>query len=108
MLAHARRNNDKRAALAGLDHVARWWQRFEPGGRAAADLDHIAAATNRPQRPRATQGAARALYLRQPQGTMLWVARPGQIEPLDRRRLRAVMRSDRLGLAAAGSAAFDA
>lgn len=106
VLAHERCNNDKRAALAGLDHVARWWRRFEPGGRTSTGLDDIAMVTNRSRRTRATQGAARALYLRQPEGTMLWVARPGQIERLDRGRVRAVLHTAGFGLAAEESGPF--
>lgn len=99
VLAHAPCNSDKRAALAGLDHVARWWQRFDSHSPVAAGLDRVAAATDRSRRPHATQGAARALYLGQPHGTMLWVARPGEVEPLDRRRLLAIMATITLGIA---------
>jgi hypothetical protein len=46
VVAHARCHNDKRAALAGLDPVGRWCQRFNPGWSRIVGLDHIAAATS--------------------------------------------------------------
>ena len=99
MLAHARCNNDKRAALAGLNHLARWTQRFDPAAQTYHALDQVAADTTWPRRPAATLASARALYLHQPAGTPLWLGRPGQIEELDRDRLLGVLRTD-IGLAA--------
>ena len=107
VLAHERCNNDKRAALAGLEHVQRWWPRFEPASRIASEVAQVAAATNWPRRPAATRNAARALYLSQPEGTVLWVARPGRVETLDRRRLLAIMRAS-FGLAAEEREEYDA
>ena len=99
VLAHKRCNNDKRAALAGVRYLGRWWRRFDPSSSVSADLDRVAAGVSWPRHRSATQGAARALYLRQPDGTSLWVARPGRVEALDHDRVVAVMRSG-YGLAA--------
>jgi 5-methylcytosine-specific restriction endonuclease McrA len=99
VLAHARCNNDKRAALASLEHLARWTQRFDPAGQTSQALDQVAAATAWPRRPAATLASARALYLHQPAGTPLWLGRPGRVEELDRDRLLGVLRTD-IGLAA--------
>lgn len=60
--AHARCNNDKRAALAGLEHLARWSQRFDDTGRVSRNLDAAAADSDWPRRPDATLASARALY----------------------------------------------
>lgn len=90
VLAHRRCNNDKRAALAGLGHLRRWSQRFEPGTAIDRSLDELATRLAWPRAPRRTAGAARALYLHQPPGTMLWRGR-GEVERLDRSELLAVM-----------------
>jgi hypothetical protein len=87
VVAHARCNNGKRAALAALDYVERWWPRLMPGDPLDRELDELAANLDWPRRPDRTAGGARGLYLHQPQGTMLW-AGPGQVEPLDAERLR--------------------
>jgi 5-methylcytosine-specific restriction endonuclease McrA len=99
VLAHARCNNDKRAALAGVDHLVRWWPRFDPSSSLSDDLDRIATKVGWARNVAATKGAARALYLRQPTGMALWVGRPGRVEQLDRDRVVAVMRPG-YGLAA--------
>lgn len=106
--AHERCNNDKRAALTGLRHVEQWWRRFDPASRTAGALGRIAVKTEWPRRPVATRSAARALYLRQPDATVLWVGGPGRVETLYQRRLYALMRSDAPGLAAEERADFDA
>ena len=106
VLAHARCNNDKGAALASLDHLARWTQRFDPAGRASHALAEMAADAAWPRRPAATLASARALYLHQPAGTPLWRGRPGLVEELDRDRLLAVLRSD-IGLAADQRGSYD-
>lgn len=98
VLAHRRCNNDKRAALAAVGHLSRWLRRFDPTGPASRGLDAIASDLAWPRRPDATLGAARALYLHQPDGTPLWVAARGHVEPLDRDRVQAAMRAD-VGLA---------
>lgn len=105
VLAHAHCNNDKRAALAGMEHLARWTQRFEPMAPANDALEQVAVATAWPRRPAATLAAARALYLHQPAGTPLWVGPRGRLEPLDRDRLLAVLRTD-VGLAADESGSY--
>ena len=107
VLAHRRCNNDKRAALAGIDHLARWSRRFDGSSPLSVGLDVIAADSEWPRRPAATLGAARALYLHQPEGTPLWVGRPGRVVPLDRTRLLSVLRSD-VGLAAEGRGPYEA
>jgi 5-methylcytosine-specific restriction endonuclease McrA len=95
VVAHARCNNDKRAALAALDHVERWWPRLLPGDPLDRQLDELASSLDWPRRPDRTAGGARGLYLHQPQGTMLW-AGPGQVEPLDAERLRGLLHPARL------------
>lgn len=107
VLAHSRCNNDKRAALAGLDHLLRWTQRFDVAGRVGRALDEVAADTAWPRRPAATFASARALYLHQPAGTPLWVGRSDPIERLERDRLLTVLRSD-MGLAAEPRGGWDA
>jgi 5-methylcytosine-specific restriction endonuclease McrA len=86
VVAHGRCNNDKRAALAALSHVERWWRRVVPGDPHDRQLADLATSLNWPRRSTRTAGGARGLYLRQPPGTMLWAAR-GRVEPLDPSRL---------------------
>lgn len=100
VLAHRRCNNDKRAALPGLGHLDRWWRRFRDASEDAEVMRQVADATGWPRRAQATRSAAGALYLRQPEETVLWVARPGIVERLDGDRLRALMRGPDFGLAA--------
>jgi 5-methylcytosine-specific restriction endonuclease McrA len=95
VVAHARCNNDKRAALAALDHVERWWPRLLPGDPLDRQLEELAATLEWPRRPDRTAGGARGLYLHQPQGTMLWAGQ-GQVEPLDAERLRGLLQPSRL------------
>jgi 5-methylcytosine-specific restriction endonuclease McrA len=95
VVAHAGCNNDKRAALAALDHLERWWPRLLPGDPLDRQLDELAASLDWPRRPDRTAGGARGLYLHQPQGTMLW-AGPGQVEPLDAGRLRGLVQPARI------------
>jgi 5-methylcytosine-specific restriction endonuclease McrA len=90
VVAHRHCNNDKRAALAGLHHLARWWRRLEPGARVARQLEEVAVRLEWPRRPDRTAGGARGLYLHQPEGAMLWVAR-GEVEPLQHRRLEEIL-----------------
>lgn len=99
VVADRRCNNDKRAALAALEHLDRWWQRFEPDSRMSRQISELAHARQWPRRAAATQRAARALYLCQPPGALLWAGSPGQVEPLDRGRLLGMIRTD-VGLAA--------
>lgn len=90
VVAHRRCNGDKRAALPALDHLERWWERFAPDSAIDQQLDQVAAVAAWPRRPARTATAARAVYLHQPDGSMLWQA-PGQVEPLDPVRVRAVL-----------------
>jgi 5-methylcytosine-specific restriction endonuclease McrA len=90
VVAHRRCNNDKRAALAALRHLGRWWPRLEPGTRTSRQLDDVAARLVWPRRPDRTAGGARGLYLHQPEGTMLWVAR-GEVERLEHDGLEAIL-----------------
>lgn len=62
--------------------LERWWGRFELGSELAEQLDEVAAVAEWPRRPQRTATAARAVYLHQPAGSMLWRAR-GEVEPLD-------------------------
>ena len=86
VVAHRRCNNDKRAALASLDHLGRWWPRTLAGTPTYRRLTEIAARTSWPRRPERTAAGVRGTYLHLPQGTMLW-AGAGQVEPFDRSRL---------------------
>ena len=99
VLAHARCNNDKRAALAALEHLTRWMQRFDPEAEVSHALAKVAIDTAWPRRPDATLASARALYIHQPEGTPLWRGRREGLEELDRGRLLAVLGS-RAALAA--------
>lgn len=92
-------NNAKRAALAGTEALARWWNRFEAGGAADTDLWSIAAHMEWYRRPDATASVARALYLRQPAGTALWT--PAGVEQLDPVAVRAALLQDPVDLQAA-------
>lgn len=90
VVAHQSCNNDKRAALAGVRHLQRWWGRMQAGSASFEELRHVAGALAWPRRPDATAGGARALYLYQPPGTMTWSAR-GIVEPLDHRVVRELL-----------------
>jgi 5-methylcytosine-specific restriction endonuclease McrA len=90
VVAHSRCNNDKRAALAGLHHLERWWRRLAPGTRDFRQLEEMATRLAWLRRPDRTAGGARGLYLHQPEGTMLWVAR-GEVEPLEHRLLTEIL-----------------
>jgi 5-methylcytosine-specific restriction endonuclease McrA len=90
VVAHRRCNNDKRAALAGLHHLGRWWRRVKPGTRVSRHLQEVAAQLMWPRDPARTAGGARGLYLHQPEGTMLWIA-PGEVEPMKHDRLEAIL-----------------
>jgi 5-methylcytosine-specific restriction endonuclease McrA len=90
VVAHADCNHDKRAALAGLDHLDRWSSRFEPGSATDRRLAEVVTATRWPRRRARTAAGARGLYLHQPAGTMLWSGRR-EVEPLDAGRLREVL-----------------
>ncbi|MFA9430756.1 HNH endonuclease [Egicoccus sp. AB-alg2] len=102
VVAHARCNNDKRAALAAIGHVERWWQRLLPGTRDDQQLQEASTRLAWPRRPDRTAGGARGLYLHQPAGTMLWAA-PGQVEPLDPDRLRDLLQPASLAAEQRGS-----
>jgi 5-methylcytosine-specific restriction endonuclease McrA len=90
VVAHRRCNNDKRASLAALGHLERWWARCRSGGSGDRGLAEIARQLTWPRQPARTTAAARGLYLHQPAGTMLWRGR-GEVEPLDLRRLGAIL-----------------
>lgn len=90
VVAHRRCNNDKRAALASLDHLRRWWPRVLPGTVEDRQLAGIARELSWPRRPERTAAGARGLYLHQPPGAMLWMG-IGAVEPLDRPRLESML-----------------
>jgi 5-methylcytosine-specific restriction endonuclease McrA len=90
VVAHRRCNNDKRASLAALGHLERWWHRSRPGGAADRRLDGTAHRLTWPRHVERTSAAARGLYLRQPAGTMLWRGR-ADVEPLDPDQLGAIL-----------------
>jgi hypothetical protein len=103
-VAHRRCNNDKRASLAALGHLERWWRRSRPGGAAGRRLDGIAHRLTWPRHVGRTTAAARGLYLHQPAGTMLWRG-GGEVEPLDPDQLGAIL-VERSPVAAEGHAAY--
>jgi 5-methylcytosine-specific restriction endonuclease McrA len=90
VVAHRRCNNDKRASLAALGHLERWWARCRSGGSGDRGLAEIARLLTWPRQPARTTAAARGLYLQQPSWTMLRRGR-GEVEPLDLRRLGAIL-----------------
>jgi 5-methylcytosine-specific restriction endonuclease McrA len=102
VVAHTRCNNDKRAALASLEHLERWWGRLQPDTAVDRQLDEVARNLVWPRRPDRTAGGARGLYLHQPEGTMLWAGR-GHVEPLDAVRLRSLLQPARLAAERANS-----
>lgn len=79
-------NGDKRDALPGLEHLARWWDRLDPSGPSERRLRSIAESSSWPRQPARTAAAARGLYLHQPAGALLWSAH-GTVEELDVARL---------------------
>jgi 5-methylcytosine-specific restriction endonuclease McrA len=91
VVAHRRCNNDKRAALASLEHLDRWLPRTSPGAPADRQLAAIAARLSWPRRPERTVAGARGMYLHLPAGAMLWSG-IGAVEPLDHGRLHDLMR----------------
>lgn len=90
VVAHRRCNNSKRASLAALSHLDRWWHRAAPGTAADRQLVDIARRSSWPRDRRRTSAGARGLYLHQPAGTMLWTG-PGAVEPLDPRQLSSIL-----------------
>lgn len=92
VVAHRTCNNNKRAALAGVTHLKRWWPRVQDGTASYEHLHHIAQTLGWPRRPDATAGAARALYLHQPAGTMSWLEND-VVAPLEQRLVRAVFKA---------------
>jgi hypothetical protein len=73
--AHRGCNNSKRDALASVEHVGRWARRFDASSPEWSAVDRLATVTGWHRRPRATLGAARAMYLHALAGTPLWVSR---------------------------------
>ena len=107
VVAHSGCNNDKRASLASVDHLRRWWGRVEEDTELFEEMGQLAAAASWPRNFQATAGAARALYLYQPAGAMLWAAK-GIVEALDQRKVRQVLSgSSRFRLAADQAAPFE-
>jgi hypothetical protein len=75
-------NNAKRAFLAAPQHVERWAKRLDRSAAERAELARIAGVAHMEFRPSETVSVARALYLRLPTSTRLWV-RPLHFEPAD-------------------------
>jgi hypothetical protein len=96
--AHPGCNNRKRDFLAAAPHVARWTQRFNDAGYAAA-LATIAEARRWACHPDRTLAVARAVYLRLPHDARLWLARDEFVTP-DRARLSTVLAAPLLAAAA--------
>lgn len=90
VVAHSSCNNDKRASLASVAHLSRWWSRVDEDTQLFREMGELAAAMSWPRNFQATAGAARALYLYQPSGAMLWTGK-GIVEPLDQGRVRQVL-----------------
>ena len=107
VVAHASCNGEKRAALAAVVHLDRWWGRLESGTSEHRRLGDIATRTSWPRRSESTAGAARALYLHQPEGAMLWRG-PGEVEPLRHKELSAVITGTHIAAAADESGTWHA
>jgi hypothetical protein len=70
VIAHRRCNGQKRDFLAAIGHLERWRARSTS---MALQLDHIAAKARWQRAPERTSGVARAIYLRLPSESRLWV-----------------------------------
>lgn len=85
--AHRGCNNDKRDALASIDHLERWWVRFDPAGATFSELEGLAGRIQWPRDPLVTGRAARGLYLHQGRVGRLWAGK-GRTSVADPGRLR--------------------
>jgi hypothetical protein len=87
VVAHARCNGKKRDRLAAHSHVDHWreWTRSRSN-----ELSRISKARGWPRDERKTLSVARAIYLRLPAGTRLWL-RGNDLEPLDPERMRSLL-----------------
>ncbi len=83
VVADARCNGKKRDRLAAASHVAHW---REHGRAFGSGLAEIARRRTWPRNAERSQAVARAIYLRLPRGTRLWL-RDDELEPLDPDRL---------------------
>ncbi len=73
VIAHERCNGYKRDFLAAAEHVAAWRERLAPGSEAARQLVRVAEDTAWERAPKRSLSVARAIYLRLPDGHMLWL-----------------------------------
>lgn len=69
MPAHPKCNRHKLDFLASVEHIERWRERNEN-----PLLESLASDLSWDRSPEATEGVARAVYFRLPDGTPLWVA----------------------------------
>jgi hypothetical protein len=73
--AHQGCNNSKRDFLAATQHIEAWLPRFREGESDARALGEAAIDLGWDSHPERTLSVARAIYLRLPEATRLWVAR---------------------------------
>ena len=88
--AHDRCNNAKRDSLAAAGHLERWLERTQPGSPEHGAVAEIHRATGWPSDTGRTLGAARAVYLWIPDGTLLWQG-VGLYARADTDRLRSLL-----------------
>lgn len=81
-------NLQKRAYLAGLEHLEQWLERFRPGAPITEGIVDIGARLKWERRPRCTYGAAKTAYLYATPATLFWAHGTG----LHRQDLGAVRR----------------
>jgi hypothetical protein len=74
VVTHPACNGAKRDFLPAISHVRRWRPRCDPKGDAGSAIAEISATRQWPSDPRATLGAARAIYGKLPATAKLWVA----------------------------------
>jgi hypothetical protein len=89
--AHAACNGAKSSSLAGVAHLGRWIERFQPGPVSEA-LDVVAASASWPRRSDRVLSTARAIYLWLPEGTRLW-RQEYEYEQLQAEQVRALFAS---------------
>jgi hypothetical protein len=89
--AHAACNGAKSSSLAGVEHLGRWIERFQPG-LADETLDAVATSVDWPRRSDRVLSTARAIYLWLPEGTRLW-RQASEYEQLRQTDVRAIFAS---------------
>ncbi len=85
-------NNAKRDFLTAADHLARWRNRFDAHSAQSAQLAEIASRVRWDRHAEQTLSVARAIYLRLPAESKLWLRR-GEFVDADRLALTTILRS---------------